>query len=238
MGITIETLSAWRKNNCSVADVKTLPQAEARQIYQTEYADKIGFDSLPMGLDYAVYDCAVNSGVNRAVMLLQDLVGVKTDGIFGALTGQAVTIALARDFNNALIESYCNRRLAFMRTLKNWPSFADGWTSRVNRVLVDATEMATNHFLPPSGPRPHPEGATAKAKGAVKVTSSFNGKAAVATAVTTVAAAGTAATQASSYLSQFSDLHYVHWALAGLAALSALGSFASAAKTAAAGPTS
>ncbi len=37
-------------------------------------------DELPAGLDYAVFDFGVNSGISRAVKFLQRLIGVAADG--------------------------------------------------------------------------------------------------------------------------------------------------------------
>ncbi len=66
MGITIATLSAWESRQVSPEDVKEMTQATATQIYQTQFWNKIDGDNLPSGIDYAVFDFAVNSGPGRA----------------------------------------------------------------------------------------------------------------------------------------------------------------------------
>ena len=54
----------WRDNKLVrfVGDVKALTKAEAGQIYRKNYWDVIKGDQLPPGVDYAVFDFAVNSG--------------------------------------------------------------------------------------------------------------------------------------------------------------------------------
>ena len=83
---------------------------------------------MPAGLDYAVFDYAVNSGVSKAVKDLQRELGVKVDGICGTDTQQA---AMAVNDLDDLITRYCERRLAFMKSLKTWKTFGKGWQRRV-----------------------------------------------------------------------------------------------------------
>ena len=70
-GCTQATLSAWRKRPVTVDEVMARTEAEASAIYKSQYADKIAFSDLPAGLDYAVLDCAIHSGVAQAAKLLQ-----------------------------------------------------------------------------------------------------------------------------------------------------------------------
>lgn len=89
------------------------------------------FDQLPGCLDYSVGDFSVNSGPARAVKELQAATGVtgaQVDGIMGAQT-----LAAVRSKNlETLIIAYNNRRMAFLKRLKNWPSFKAGWSARVS----------------------------------------------------------------------------------------------------------
>ena len=76
LGVTIGTLSAERGHTVTVADVKALTFSEASAIYERAYWNPAHCGELPDGVDLVVFDCAVNSGVARAIRLLQKAAGV------------------------------------------------------------------------------------------------------------------------------------------------------------------
>lgn len=143
LGITINTLRAYRGRPVTKDDVKNLTRKEAEAIYRKNYWQPIKGDDLPAGLDYAMFDYAVNSGVSRAVKELQRIVGVKQDGVMGVQTLAAVNARGAQDLINAL----CTRRLAFLKSLRTWPTFGKGWNRRVLGVRGNAMLMA-EHIEP------------------------------------------------------------------------------------------
>jgi len=112
--------------------------AARNDIYRARYWDKLRCDALPAGLDYAVFDYGVNSGVARAAKALQRLVDVNVDGVLGPLTLAAV----APHRPAALIAALCDERLAFLKSLKTWAVFGTGWSRRVADVRHDALAMA------------------------------------------------------------------------------------------------
>ena len=134
-GITLRTLSAWRKMPCTVDDIGALTWGDAREIVKTLYWDTVHGDELPAGLDYCVADAAVNSGPVQAIKWLQRSLGIVADGRFGPVTAQAVKSI--RD-PKAAIERYDAARLGFMRHLRTWPVFGRGWFARVNLVTERA----------------------------------------------------------------------------------------------------
>ncbi|HWM82452.1 MAG TPA: glycosyl hydrolase 108 family protein [Pseudolabrys sp.] len=113
-------------------------------IYRARYWDVLRCDALPSGVDYAMFDYGVNSGVARAAKALQRLVGVDVDGAIGPLT----LAALATHRPAALVAALCDERLAFLKSLKTWPVFGAGWSRRVADVrrvalaMTDATSPA------------------------------------------------------------------------------------------------
>lgn len=137
LGITQATLSAWRKRPVSVQEVKQLRQEEALQIYKAQYWDRVRGDDLPRGLDYAVFDFAVNSGLARAVKTLQEILKVKADGIIGLITLRAIKGRAVSELINLLSRA----RLAFMKTLRNWGCNKNGWAARVRRVQGRSLEL-------------------------------------------------------------------------------------------------
>jgi lysozyme family protein len=126
-GITQETYNAWRKKqNLPTVDVFTISQADVAAIYRQEYWDRVRGDDLPSGVDFAVFDYAVNSGVSRAAKTLQAVVGVTQDGVIGPATILATKTFVAM--------SITNRRLAFMQSLSIWSTFGKGWSARIADV--------------------------------------------------------------------------------------------------------
>ena len=171
-GITLSTLTAWRKRPCTVGELKLIGDAEAGAIFAAQYAIPIRYDDLPAGVDYAVFDASVNSGPGRAAKLLQQALRFSKadiDGVIGAKTMAAVQAADPIDLIGAINEA----RLAFMQTLRVWSTFGKGWTARVENVGIQAQALALGRVPAAAGPAP------GKATGATKVLSSVNGKAAV-----------------------------------------------------------
>jgi lysozyme family protein len=127
-GVTQRVYDGWRrKSGLDTRSVRLIETREVEAIYERDYWDAARCDDLPPGLDYAVFDFAVNSGVSRAVRTLQRLVGVDDDGVIGSITLGAV----ARQDARRLIEALCADRMVFLRRLAGWPTFGRGWTKRV-----------------------------------------------------------------------------------------------------------
>ncbi len=149
LGITIGTAKANRLDldrdgDVDKADVRLITPATAAPVYKAKYWDAVRGDELPSGLDYAVFDFAVNSGVSRAAIFLQDLVGVAPDGRIGPLTLKAVAQHKPED----LIRRLCDKRMMFLQRLSTWNTFGKGWTSRVNGVRKEALAFATVQSVP------------------------------------------------------------------------------------------
>lgn len=142
MGITRRTLAAWRGvspwQSLDPAEVKALTREEAARIYRARCWEAVAADHLPVGLDLAVFDFAVNSGPVRAVRTLQELLGTDPDGILGPRTLGAIEQRVRRGGLRLLIEVYCDRRLAFLQALATFPVFGRGWPRRVATTRATA----------------------------------------------------------------------------------------------------
>jgi lysozyme family protein len=152
MGITIGTLGDWRDKPVSKADVKALTRGEAAEIYRDLYWDTISGDELPAGVDYAVFDFAINSGPKRAAQYLQRVVGVDDDGAIGPIT----LAATARMDPAAVINALCDARLEFLKGLSTWSTFGKGWERRVKEVRTHALAMAAAEPASAHEPSPAP----------------------------------------------------------------------------------
>lgn len=144
-GITIATLSTWRRRKVSKAEVRALTTDEAARILEVRYWKPVKGDLLPPGVDYAVFDFAINSGPSRAVKHLQGVLGAKMDGIIGPETLRAVTAAAPA----AIIVRICDARIAFLRGLSTWRTFGKGWTERVAKVKATSLQLASD-LAPPA----------------------------------------------------------------------------------------
>lgn len=138
-GITIYDARMYWRRNATASDVRLMPLSVAKQIYKSKYWDAIHGDELPAGVDYAVFDYGVNSGIARAAMVLQRIVGTVDDGKIGPLTLAATNKMPA----SALINHICDERLAFLRRLSIWSVYGRGWTRRVTEVRALAQKMAS-----------------------------------------------------------------------------------------------
>ena len=147
-GITISTFQSYIKPNGTKEDLKKLTTEQATVVYKRQYWDAVMADSLPVGVDYAVADFAVNSGPYRAAKYLQTIVGVTQDGRIGPKTLEAVRKMSSEDIINRL----CDDRMTFLKRLNTWPTFGKGWASRVEGVRTDALSDAQEaHSKPVTG---------------------------------------------------------------------------------------
>lgn len=136
-GVTLQTFRTYFGADKTVDDLKNITQDQLDRIYRTGYWDKCSCDQLPSGVDYAVFDLAVNSGPGRAAKFLQCSVGVTQDGAIGPNTlGKVGTKEPP-----VIVNSVCDQRLAFMKSLKTFSTFGAGWTKRVADVRSQALDM-------------------------------------------------------------------------------------------------
>ncbi|MEW6256843.1 MAG: glycosyl hydrolase 108 family protein [Pseudomonadota bacterium] len=156
-GVTQRVYNDWRRSKgLAPRDVRQLEADELTEIYKTRYWALVKAFALPAGLDYAIFDCAVNSGVAQAAKWLQrgladmGIPGVVVDGVIGPATLEAVKRVEDVD---ALIAKVLHRRLDMLKVLKTWPIFGRGWARRVQECqrLGQAVAMGSVDLPMPSG---------------------------------------------------------------------------------------
>ena len=156
-GITIWDARSFWKPNATAADVRSMPLSVAKKIYEEKYWDALRCDEMPAGVDYAVFDYGVNSGISRAAKLLQRLLNVSADGKVGS--GTLGALRTHSDYPK-LIHSICDQRLAFLQAAHNksgqplWPLFGRGWAHRVAEVRLVSLRMQKDHPGMPGTTRP------------------------------------------------------------------------------------
>ena len=139
LGVTKRVWEEWTGHEVDEKQMRALTPDAVAPLYKRKYWDACRADELLDGVDYAVFDVAVNSGVGRAVKLLQSCVGATPDGGFGSIT-MALTKKAEQD-PARLIELYCAKRLEFLQSLKTFETFGRGWSRRVQEVKDKALGM-------------------------------------------------------------------------------------------------
>lgn len=114
-------------------DIKNLTLDQAKEIYQKNYWEKAGCNHIPESVRLAVFDCAVNQGVVTAIKLLQDTVGVTSDGILGPMTIGAASSYSREDL---LVHFLAERMLRYTKT-RNFDTFGRGWTRRLFHLATE-----------------------------------------------------------------------------------------------------
>lgn len=147
-GVTQRTYDGYRRRlGKPSAPVKGISKVELGEIYRRQYWDAVKGDALPEGVDYVLFDGAVNSGPTQSVKWLQRALGVRVDGVIGEAT---VAAAEAYPDHDALVAAILDRRLAFLRSLRTWRAFGRGWNRRVDEVRRIGQAWATGSV----GPQP------------------------------------------------------------------------------------
>jgi lysozyme family protein len=137
-GITLETYREWKRNpHLTAEDLKAIPDQEVHDLYKELFWGKIRGDDLPKGIDYAVFDAAVNMGCGRAIKLLQEAAGTLPDGVLGLKTLYAISQA----DHKTLMADFTAIKITFYKSLKTFAYFGNGWLNRVSQVQIIADGM-------------------------------------------------------------------------------------------------
>ena len=137
LGVTKATWENWVGRESDEAEMRGLIPEKVEPLYKKKDWDAVRGDELPMGLDYLMFDFAVNAGAGRAIKTLQTAVGVTPDGGFGPMTMAAVQAVDPND----LIERFSQAKEDFYRSLTTFATFGKGWLNRVADVKVKASAM-------------------------------------------------------------------------------------------------
>ena len=134
-GITQKTYNRWRqKHGLEQSDVLYIDPKEVDRIYAEGYWVPPRCPELARHLDLIQFDTAVNMGVRRAVMILQQGLGCKADGQFGPITAKAAHHCDP----DATMKAYCDIREGFYRRLvgrkPRLKKFLRGWLNRLNAL--------------------------------------------------------------------------------------------------------
>jgi lysozyme family protein len=141
-GVTLAVFQRFYGASRTKEELRAITDAQLEHSYKTGYWDTCQCDALPDGVDYVVFDQAVNSGPGQSAKWLQAAVGVAVDGAIGP---QTIAAALQRA-PAQVINTMCDARLAFLQRLRNgalWQTFGRGWQARVDGVRAAGQQLAT-----------------------------------------------------------------------------------------------
>jgi lysozyme family protein len=90
-GITLGDWAVYTGKHATPADVQAITEPQAREFFKNRYIYEKGFDKIsdPWLQDFIV-DTGVLEGRETAIKMLQKILGVKADGIFGPITQAAL----------------------------------------------------------------------------------------------------------------------------------------------------
>ena len=137
-GITKKAWGDYLNKIVTDDDIKNLKKPVASAFYKKKYWDVCKCDLLPTGIDYCVFDFAVNSGPTKAIKILQNSLGVVCDGIVGNKT---ILAAQNNKDKSGIITVICSKRLTFLKSLVSYHVFGNGWLSRIKKVQSKSMEM-------------------------------------------------------------------------------------------------
>lgn len=131
-GVTQITYDRWRKaQELSLQDVKHITYAEAASVFHEYYWLPVKAESLPIPVDLVVFDTAVNSGVMRAVKMLQTIARVPADGINGPKTLSAIAAIDSKMLAHTYLDA---RKTLYQQIVANdatQAKFLKGWLNRI-----------------------------------------------------------------------------------------------------------
>ena len=134
------TQAVWEKyvgHEVTQDDMKALKKEDVKPLYKRDYWDAVRGDDLPAGVDYAVFDFAINAGPAAARKMIQKALGVTADGSIGPATLKAIQEAKGKD----LLEKFSHSKEAFYKSLSTFPTYGKGWLKRVADVQTSASTM-------------------------------------------------------------------------------------------------
>ena len=138
LGVTKAVYEKVMGREVTEQEMRDLTAEDVGPIYKALYWDKCSCDTLPPGVDWAVFDWAVNSGPSRASKALQRAVGASPDGAIGPKTLAQVQNTQPHE----IIEMMTQEREIFYRALSTFDTFGKGWLRRNNETREAALEMA------------------------------------------------------------------------------------------------
>ena len=137
LGVTKAVYDEFHGTDATEEDMRNLKKSDVEPIYRSNYWNRCRCQDLPSGVDWAVFDFAVNAGTGRAAKALQQAVEAKQDGSIGP-----ITLMKVKDHEVVnIINRIAIYREQFYRSLSNFDTFGKGWLRRNDETRRQAIHM-------------------------------------------------------------------------------------------------
>lgn len=147
LGVTKRVWDDYTGRRATEAEMRALTPEKVKPLYKTNYWDRVAGDELPSGIDFAVYDFAVNSGPSRAIRIAQKITGTKQDGVMGPATLARIRAYCDTYDAETFVITYQHERLAFLQSLSTFQTFGKGWSRRVAEVEDQGVALARTEVV-------------------------------------------------------------------------------------------
>jgi lysozyme family protein len=137
LGVTKKVWEAWVGHAVDEKAMRALTPEVVGPMYKKKYWDAVKADEMPDGLDYLMFDFAVNAGPRRAIKTMQKAIGTTPDGAIGPKTMAALKAANQSE----LVAKFSAEKEAFYRSLPTFGTFGKGWLRRVAEAKTHAETM-------------------------------------------------------------------------------------------------
>jgi len=137
LGVTQRVWEEWVGHPVDEKAMRALTPEVVGPMYKKKYWDAVKADDLPDGLDYLMFDFAVNAGPGRAIKTMQKAIGATPDGAIGPKTMAALKAANQSE----LVAKFSAEKEAFYRSLPTFGTFGKGWLRRVAEAKTHAETM-------------------------------------------------------------------------------------------------
>ena len=137
LGVTKKVWEEWVGHLVGEKEMRALTPDTVAPMYRKKYWDAVKGDELPTGLDYLMFDFAINAGPGRAIKTMQKAIGTVPDGAIGPKTMQALKDADQKD----LVAKFSMEKELFYKALPTFATFGKGWMRRVAEAQSHAVTM-------------------------------------------------------------------------------------------------
>ena len=131
LGVTQRVWEEFVGHPVSEADMRALTPEKVAPMYKVKYWDRSFCDKLPKGVDYVVFDFAVNAGTGRSVKTLQTAMGVVADVIVGNQTLGIINSANPKDVVSKFSDARADFYQGIVARKPDQARFIRGWLNRV-----------------------------------------------------------------------------------------------------------
>ena len=131
-GITQASFDSWRNaHQLPMRPVKEIEAGEVIAIYAESYWHPAGCENLPAPLDLIQFDTAVQRGPVKAVKMLQAILGVPVDGIFGAQTRRTAEAMMGKGLCTWYLKARETHYKGRVEEDPTQAAFIKGWMARL-----------------------------------------------------------------------------------------------------------